>query len=140
MIGLATGMAVAMIIGLWIYDEVSANHNYKNYDTICQVMMNQTFDGVRGSQQALPYPLGEELKSKIPDFKHVVMCDWGSNHSLIYKEKRISKFGHFIGPEAVDMFSMKILNGDHKPLQDPYSIVLTDDTARILFGNEDPVG
>jgi ABC-type antimicrobial peptide transport system permease subunit len=140
MIGLATGMAVAMIIGLWIYDEVSANHNYKNYDTICQVMMNQTFDGVRGSQQALPYPLGEELKSKIPDFKHVVMCDWGSNHSLIYKEKRISKFGHFIGPEAVDMFSMKILNGDHKPLQDPYSIVLTDETARILFGNEDPVG
>ena len=46
-LGLATGMAVAMIIGLWIYDEVSANKNFKNYDTIYQVMMHQTFDGSR---------------------------------------------------------------------------------------------
>jgi len=91
-VGLATGMAVAMIIGFWIYDEVSANKNFKNYDTIYQVMMNQTFDGVRGSQQALPYPLGEELKNKFPDFKGVVMCDWGQRHSLVYGEKKISKF------------------------------------------------
>jgi len=82
-LGLATGMAVAMIIGLWIYEEVSANKNFKNYDTIYQVMMNQTFDGIRSSQQALPYPLGEELKNKFPDFKAVVMCDWGQRHSLV---------------------------------------------------------
>ena len=31
--GLAAGMAVAMIIGLWIYDEVSANKHFKNYDS-----------------------------------------------------------------------------------------------------------
>ena len=59
-------MAVAMIIGLWIYDEVSANKNYKNYDSIYQVMMHQTFDGFRGTQQAIPFPLGDELKSKYP--------------------------------------------------------------------------
>ena len=56
--GLAAGMAVAMIIGLWIYDEVSGNQHFKNYDSIYQVMMNQTFDGVRGSQTSLPYPYG----------------------------------------------------------------------------------
>ena len=55
--GLAAGMAVAMIIGLWIYDEVSANKHFKNYDTLYQVMMHQTFDGKRGSQTALPYPI-----------------------------------------------------------------------------------
>src|SRR5215831_15803989 len=92
--GLATGMAVAMIIGLWIYDEVSANKHFSNYDSLYQVMMNQTFDGVRGSQEALPYPMGEELKSKYPDFKAVAMCDWGQPHSLVYGEKKISKKGH----------------------------------------------
>ncbi|HUZ60801.1 MAG TPA: ABC transporter permease [Hanamia sp.] len=138
--GLATGMAVAMIIGLWIYNEVSANKNFKNYDTIYQVMMNQTFDGVRGTQQALPYPLGEELKNKFPDFKAVAMCDWGQRHSLVYGEKKISKEGHFIGKEAVNMFSLNILEGDKNPLQDPYSIVLTKETANILFGNQDPIG
>jgi hypothetical protein len=75
-VGLAAGMAVAMIIGLWIYDEVSTNKHFKNYDTLYQVMMHQTFDGKRGSQQALPFPLGEELKAKYPDFKGVAMCDW----------------------------------------------------------------
>ncbi|HEY2720190.1 MAG TPA: ABC transporter permease, partial [Chitinophagaceae bacterium] len=138
--GLATGMAVAMIIGLWIYDEVSANRNFKNYDTLYQVMMHQTFDGVRGTQQALPYPMGEELKRKYPDFKGVAMCDWGQPHSLVYGEKKISKTGHFIGEDAVKMFSLKILSGDRDPLHDPYSIVLTNETAKILFGDEDPIG
>ena len=105
--GLASGMAVAMIIGLWIYDEVSANRHFKNYETLYQVMMHQTFDGVRGSQQALPFPLGEELKNKYPDFKGVAMCDWGQHHSLVYGEKKISRYGHFIGEEAVTCFRSK---------------------------------
>jgi ABC-type antimicrobial peptide transport system permease subunit len=138
--GLATGMAVAVIIGLWIYDEVSANKNFKNYDTIYQVMMHQTFDGFRGTQQAVPYSLGDELRSKYPDFKAVVMCDWGGNHSLIYGEKKISKYGHFIGEDAASMFSLNILEGSKDPLHDPYSIVLTKETADILFGNTDPIG
>lgn len=138
--GLASGMAVAMIIGLWIYDEVSANRHFKNYDTLYQVMMNQTFDGIRGSQQALPFPIGEELKNKYPDFKGVAMCDWGRPHSLIYGDKKISKFGHFIGEDAINMFSLKILDGDKNPLHDPYSIVLTKETAGILFGNGNAVG
>lgn len=138
-LGLATGMAVAMIVALWIYDEVSANKNFKNYDTIYRLMMNQTFDGVRGSQQALPYPIGEELKNKFPDFKAVAMCDWGQNRSLIYGEKKISKFGHFISEDAVSMFSLNIIDGSKNPLHDPYSIVLTKETANILFGNENPI-
>ena len=138
--GLAAGMAVAMIIGLWIYDEISANKHFKNYDTLYQVMMNQTFDGKRDSQVALPYPLGEELKAKYPDFKGVAMCDWGNTHSFMYGDKKISKSGHFIGEEAVRMFSLNILNGDKNPLHDPYSIVLTDETSKILFGNENPIG
>jgi len=77
--GLAAGMAVAMIIGLWISDEVSANRDFKNYGSIYQVMMNQTFDGKRDTQTSIPFPLGEELKTKYPDFKGVVMADWGSN-------------------------------------------------------------
>jgi len=139
-LGLATGMAVAMIIGLWIYDEVSANKNFKNYDSIYQVMMHQTFDGFRGTQQSIPFPLGDELKSKYPDFKAVAMCDWGANRSLMYGEKKISKYGHFIGEDAVSLFSLNILEGSKDPLHDPYSIVLTKETAGILFGNEDPIG
>jgi putative ABC transport system permease protein len=138
--GLATGMAVVMLIGLWINDERSTDKHHKNYATLYQVMMNQTFDGHRGTQNSLPFPLGEELKTKFPDFKGVAMCDWGQNHSLVYKEKKISKYGHFMGEEGVDMFSFNILSGSKEPLHDRYSIVLTDETAKTLFGSEDPIG
>jgi putative ABC transport system permease protein len=138
--GLAAGMCVAMIIGLWIYDETSANRHFKNYETLYRVMMHQTFDGVRYSQQALPFPIGDELKNNYPDFKGVAMCDWGQMHSLIYGDKKISKFGHFIGSDAINMFSIRIIDGDKDPLHEPYSIVLTDETAKILFGKENPVG
>ena len=137
--GLAAGMAVAMIIGLWISDEVSSNRLFKNYDSIYQVMMHQTFDGKRGTQNALPYPIGEELKTKYPDFKGVAMCDWGSDRSLVYGNKKISKYGHFIGEDAVNMFSLNILNGDKNPLHEPHSIVLTEETAKTLFPNENPL-
>jgi ABC-type antimicrobial peptide transport system permease subunit len=68
------------------------------------------------------------------------MCDWGQMHSLIYGDKKISKFGHFIGSDAINMFSIRIIDGDKDPLHEPYSIVLTDETAKILFGKENPVG
>jgi ABC-type antimicrobial peptide transport system permease subunit len=138
--GLAAGMAVAMVIGLWIYDELATNKHFRNYNTLYQVMMHQTFDGKRYSQTALPYPIGEELKTKYPDFKGVAMCDWGSNRSLIYGDKKVSKYGHYIGEQAIDMFSIRIINGDKEPLREPYSIVLTQETANALFGSESPLG
>lgn len=138
--GLAVGMSVAILIGLWIYDETSANKHHKNYESIYQVMMHQTFDGHRGSQLSLPYPMGEELKTKYPDFEAVAMCDWGANHSLVAGNQKFLKNGHYIGTEAIEMFSLKLLNGDKNPLKEPYSIVLTEETAQTIFGKQDPIG
>ncbi|WP_232541205.1 ABC transporter permease [Spirosoma endbachense] len=139
--GLAVGMAVAMLIGLWITDEVSANKHHKNYETLYQVKMSQTFDGTRGTQDALPFPVGEELRSKYPDFKAVAMYDRGEgNRSLIVGNQKFLKQGLFIGEDAIDMFSLTILNGNKNPLKEPYSIVLSDETAHALFGDQDPIG
>ena len=43
--GLAVGMAVAMLISLWIYDELSFNKYHKNYENIAQVMKQAVYDG-----------------------------------------------------------------------------------------------
>ncbi len=139
-VGLAVGMAVAMLIGLWMYDEISTDNHHKNYATVYQVMMHQTFDGHRGTQRALPYPMGEELRSKYPDFKAIAMCDWGGSHSLVSGEHKIIKRGHWMGEEGIDMFSLNVLEGSKNPLHDPYSIVLTGETAKALFGEENPIG
>jgi putative ABC transport system permease protein len=139
-LGLSVGMAVAILIGLWINDEVSSNKHHKNYGTLYQVKMNQTFDGRRGTQDAIPFPLGPELKNKYPDFEHVAMCDWGSSRSLMVGNQKFLKQGHFIGDEAIDMFSLQVLDGDKNPLKEPYSIVLTKETAEALFGKQNAIG
>ncbi|GAB4031172.1 ABC transporter permease [Spirosoma gilvum] len=139
--GLSVGMAVTMLIGIWVQDEVSANKHHKNYATLYQVKLNQTFDGKRGTQDAIPFPLGDELKSKYPDFKAVAMYQRSEGtRSLIVGDQKFLKNGIYIGQDAIDMFSLPVLNGDKNPLKEPYSIVLTDETARTLFGNQEPIG
>ncbi len=138
--GLAVGMAVAMLIGLWMIDELSANKHHKNYETLYQVKMHQTYDGHRGTQESLPYPIADELKAKYPDFQALAMMDWGQPRSLVIGNNKIIKYGHSLSKEGIDMFSLQILKGDKNPLKEPYSIVLTDETAKALFGNKEAIG
>jgi putative ABC transport system permease protein len=80
--GLAVGMAVAMLIGLWIYDELSTNKHFKNYNSLYQVIRHQSNEGEISTNWVTPFPMGDELKSKYSDFKAVAMCDGGGRHSL----------------------------------------------------------
>ncbi len=72
--GLAVGMAVAMLIGFWIYDELSFNKNHQNYHRIAQVMQQQILDGEVNTGSNVPAPLFKELQTTFgSDFAHVVM-------------------------------------------------------------------
>jgi putative ABC transport system permease protein len=81
--GLALGISVAMLIGLWIYDEISFNKYHKNYDRIVQVMEQQTLDSETQTGQNVAIPVGKELETYYGDhFKHVVMSSWSTRHLL----------------------------------------------------------
>ena len=139
--GLSVGMAVAMLIGLWIYDEISFNRNFDNYDRIAQVMQHQTFNGVIGTQTALPYLMGEELKKDYgSDFKAVTMASWTNDRILSYGQKAITKSGNFFEPQVIRMLSLKMLEGTPGALIEPESVILSASTAKALFGNESPMG
>lgn len=68
--GLACGMAVAILIGLWVYDELSFNKYHNNYNRIARVMQQATVNGETCSGKHMPLPLGPELvKSYGSDFE-----------------------------------------------------------------------
>ena len=67
--GLAAGMAVAMLIGLWIYDETSYNKNFDNYDRLGKLWQFVKFDKLKSSYDVMPIPLAAELRNKYPDFQ-----------------------------------------------------------------------
>lgn len=139
-IGLATGMAVAILIGLWIWDELSFDSYHRNHTTIGQIMTTQTFNGETGTGRAVAMPLGTELRNKYgSDFKAVSMASWNFDHILGTGEKKISASGMWVEPVFPAMFSLNMLKGNIKALNDPSSILLCASTAKILFGSADPL-
>jgi putative ABC transport system permease protein len=139
--GLAVGMAVAMLIGLWLYDEVSYDKNFANFNRIAQVMQNQTFNGETGTQEANPAVMGEEIRRVYgSDFKHVLQATWNYDHTLTYGDKTFFKPGSCFEPGVTDMLSLKMIRGSRDGLKDINSIMLSESVAKTYFGNDDPLG
>ncbi len=138
--GLAAGLALVILIGLWIHDELTFNTYHENYDRIARVRVNHNFNGNIQSQVSLPFPLSEDLRSNYPEFDKVSVCTWSYSHFLSYNEDRFSKEGMFVEPDFLELMSIRMTRGSSRSLADPGSIVLTESLARTIFGNEDPVG
>jgi len=139
--GLAVGMAVAIMIGLWMNDELTYNQYHKNYRQIAQVFQSQTFNGKIGTGQAIPRPLEMALRDGYADnFKHIVMSSWNFRKILSHGETKLAKQGNFMQAEAPEMLGLEMLAGQKDGLKDPNSILLAASTAQALFGNEDALG
>jgi putative ABC transport system permease protein len=139
--GLSVGMAVAMLIGFWIYDEWSFDKQNDNYNRIAQVMQSQAINNSYITQRQLPVPVANELRKKFgSDFKQVVISSQTHDHILAFGEKKLTSKGNFIEPAAPAMFHFRMLEGDRNGLTDPHSILLSASLAKALFGNADPIG
>src|SRR5829696_4068945 len=96
--GLSVGMAVALLIGLWIYEELSFNKYHQNYERIAQVMVRGN-DPKEGAfiNNSLQYPLATELRTTYKNnFKHIVRGSWIQENILSAGEKKLSSTGQFI--------------------------------------------
>jgi putative ABC transport system permease protein len=138
--GLAVGMAVAMLIGLWVWDELSFNKYHKNYDKIGRAMQMQTQNGTVFTGESMPIPMGEELKTKYGNnFKYLAMASWEGDHILANGDKKLSKSGICFDVDAPKMLSLKMLHGTHEGLKSLNSILLSETTSKAFFGEVNPI-
>ena len=137
--GLATGMAVAILIGLWIHEELSYNKAFDNYDRIGKVWQFVKFDGDKAAYDVMPIPLAEELRTKYPDFKYVSLSSQHRNTILASGNDKFTKTGSYVQPDLVDMLSVKMTAGDRNGLKDINSIMLSETLSKTIFGTEDPI-
>lgn len=139
--GLAVGMGVAILIALWVYDELSYDKYHLHYDRIAQVMQHQTWNGEIGTQEANPAALGEEIRSLYSnDFTHVLQASWNFNHTLTHGEKMFLKPGCYFEAGVADMLSLKMIHGSRAGLNEMNSILLAASVAETYFGNDNPIG
>ncbi|UJH69162.1 ABC transporter permease [Allomuricauda sp. SCSIO 65647] len=139
--GLAVGMAVALMIGLWVVDELTHDQYFGNKDQIAQVYQNRTRNGSINTGNAVPRPLEFVLREQYADhFKHIVMASWEWKQSLAYNDNIISRMGNYMQAGITDMLDLKMVNGQKDGLQDIDGIMLDKSTSQALFGSEDPIG
>jgi putative ABC transport system permease protein len=140
-IGLSLGMAVALLIGLWVADELNVNRNFDNYDRIVRVMENSSQSGHTWTTTYLPLALAIELQTKYAsDFKAVAMMSSNSGHILASGETSLGSDGcRYVNPEFLDMLSLHMIRGDHHALDAPAAMIIDQSLATALFGKTDPL-
>ena len=140
-IGLAAGIAVTLLIALWAWHEYSYDRFLPNYTQLYQVKLNFDQNGDIQTQSGGCLPIAGALRSNFPEVKYVAETGWTSSHSLIIGDKKLYQQGMIVGSDFLKMFQFHLLSGNPATvLNEPYSIILTQATAKALFGNDDPIG
>ncbi len=139
--GLAVGMAVAILNGLWIWDELSFNKYFQNYDRIAQVAIKGFSEDGIWTGFTLTYPMGAELiEHHSQHFKNIVRTTFEWEPTLGFNEKEIPATGLAVDPNAPEMFTFNMIYGSRAGLDETRSIMLAASISKALFGNEDPTG
>src|SRR6476646_10008017 len=140
-LGLAAGMAVAMLIAFWIWDEVTYDRYHANHDRLAQVMTTFFDDkGKMETGQAVCMPIADELRTKFgSDFKNVSMASWNFGHVLAVDDKKITASGMWVESNFPSMFTLRMLKGNMNALSDPSTILINASLAKTLLGDVDPI-
>jgi len=139
--GLIVGMASAILILLWIQNEVSYDQFHEKKDRIYEAWNRASFSGELNCWNTTPKVLARTLEKDLPEVEAAVRVDWGSNFLFSIGDKRITVQGTMADSNFLQVFSFPLLKGDpSQVLKDMYSIVLTEKLAKKLYGNEDPMG
>ncbi|MBL7698681.1 MAG: ABC transporter permease [Chitinophagaceae bacterium] len=137
--GLAIGMAGAILISLWIINEVSFDRFHKNTDNLYMAWNRGMFDNELQCWEATPKPLGPAMKLEFPEV---------ANYSRLYrrwfvtryKDIKISSESMIVDPAFLSMFSFPLVKGNPQTaLNDVYSILVTENFAKKMFGNDEPL-
>ncbi len=140
-VGLATGMAVTLLIGLWIRDEVTFNYWHERHNRLAQVMDVQEISGESTTGDAVAIPLAEELRNNYAgDFKRVAIVYPNFTHTIAVGDKKLSQSGVWASPDFPEMLTLKMTHGKRDALKDPTAVIINQSLATALFGSADPMG
>ncbi|HZW70928.1 MAG TPA: ABC transporter permease [Hanamia sp.] len=138
--GLAIGMAVAFLIGLWVYYQYSFDKFLPEYQSVYRVQRNFNSNGDTLTFPTNSLKLADALRTQIPEIEYVAESDWTRNHGLVVGDKKLYVNGAISGTDIFKILQYPFLEGNaNSVFKDPYSIVLTQSLAKSLFGNENAI-
>ncbi|MFT4155274.1 ABC transporter permease [Parafilimonas sp.] len=138
--GLAIGMAIALLIGLWVYDQYSFDKSLPGYERLYRVQRNFNSNGDTLTFLSTSLKLADALRNQVPEVEYVAESAGMGPHGLMAGNKKLYINGGIVGSDFLKMFQYPLIAGNAATVfKDAYSIVLNQSTAKALFGNDDPV-
>ena len=139
-LSLTIGITCTILILLWVQDEISFNKFHANYKSVYQVMANRNFNNQLLTDKNMVMPLAKTIQEEIPQIKYAVVTTRDQAHVLSAGDQKIKKRGYTVSEHFFDMFPWKFIKGNAATaIQDAYSLILTESTARAFFGSADPI-
>lgn len=143
-LGLSAGLACALLIWLWVNDELSFDKFFEKDSQLYQLMEHRTGNGMSSSSSdESSGMLGEALKARMPEIEYaaaVAPPEWWQKFTLSAGDKNIKATGQYVGPGYFNVFSFKLIEGNkNKVLADKTSIVISDELAKKLFNTTDNI-
>lgn len=140
-LGLAIGMAAAMLIFLWIQHEYSYDRFHANKDRIYEAWNRTNFSGSIQSWSTTPKVLASAMQRDNPEVEAVSRVNWSTGRLIKVGDKSLTAFGNVVDSTFLDIFSFPLVKGNPATaLMNPSGILLTESLAEKLFGDEDPMG
>lgn len=144
-IGLSTGLASALLIYLWVSDELSMDKFHQKDSQLYQVMHNFDSSESIKTSDITPVPLAKGLLEEMPEVEYAVAVNdffsWGSREGILSEgESHIKANGWHAGKDFFNVFSYKLIHGDkNNVLTDRNGIVLSEGLAKKIFGTTENI-
>lgn len=139
--GLAVGIAGALLIMLWVQNQLSYDQFHTKKESIYQIYNRTMAHGEQHAWYSTPIPLAPAIKANFDQVEEAVRVNWVGSFVLKNGEQKLESQGFITDPGFLKLFSFPLLEGNpNTALSQPHSIILTQKLAKKLFGNADPVG
>ena len=140
--GLALGIACCTLISLYILNELSYDRYPENAGRIFRIDVKGNFSGRDVGMAIIPAPAATELKNEFPEVLNATGIQKSDQIMLSFKDKKFYESNALYAYNSIfEMFSINMINGDKQTaLTAPFSIVITEETAKKYFGSSNPVG
>ena len=138
LIGLSSGLTVALLIYLWINDQLLVDKFHKNDSRLYQVFENIHINNQMVTSEETPGLLAQALQDELPEVEYatsVIPTNWFQNNGILsFQDKIIKASAQFAGKNFFDIFSYQVIEGNiDQVLSDKNAVLLSDEHTGRLY-------
>ncbi|MEJ1237283.1 ABC transporter permease [Chryseolinea sp. T2] len=142
-VGLTFGIVCFLLIGLYVFDELSFDRQHKNSARICRVVSYRNVNGESTTVAAGSFKLAEESRKTIPGVENVTRMIRTGRANLVDPQHPVpvQETVTIADDQFLEIFDFPLVAGDRRTaLMEPNTIVIGEDLAMRIFASKDVLG